>query len=927
MTGWHCQLPFAQLDFSGCHGRKMTTGSEIRGMMSEIHPDSDLNLANAQGEDSRRARGKLKIFLGYAAGVGKTYAMLEAALQRVGEGVDVVAAYVETHGRSETEEMVAKLESVSSVMTHHRGIALREMALDEVLVRRPALALVDDLAHTNVSGSRHSKRYQDVLELLNAGIDVYTTLNVQHLESLNDVVAQITGIVIHETVPDRVLDEADEIELVDLPIDELQKRLAEGKVTVPGKVARTAGGFFRPGNLTALRELAFRCAADRVDEQMRAYMESHGISGPWPATERVLVCVGPSPLSGRLVRTARRLAARLNAEWRAIYVETPAHARLSEAERDRITRTLHLAEELGAKSVTVPGNSVAETVAGYARTHNVTKIVAGKPLQGRWTEWLTGSVVDQLIHHSHDIDVYVISGTPAPPARPQKVTSLEQPLPWTQHILSAALVGAATLLGLPLRPYIEPTNLVMFYLLAVIVAAIRLGRAPAILASLLSVVAFDLVFVPPYYTFVVTDAEYLLTFAALLGVGVVISTLATRARRQARAAQRRQAHTAVLYELSRDLAAATGLNQVAQKIVAHVEQTLSSRAAVLAHDGEGLLLSGASNGYTLDSKEHTAANWSFQHGATAGRSTETLSGVKGLYLPLKTANGVVGVLGVRLEDPQREFAAEQRRLLESFASQAAVAVERSLLAEKAREAQLLQETEKLQAALLNSISHDLRTPLASITGALSSLREAGHLLDEQARRELVTNAYEEAERLNRLVGNLLNMTRLESGALRISAEPQDVEDVIGVALSQIEHRLQQRMVHIDVPESLALVPMDLVLVAQVLVNLLENAHKYSPPTSPLEVRVRTSPEELLVEVMDRGPGIPEEELDTIFDKFYRLEGLNDVGGTGLGLSISKGIVEAHGGCIWAQNREGGGSVFTVALPLQAAGESRAEPTT
>ena len=885
-------------------------------------PDPHQNATPASAQQEKRlARGRLKIFFGYAPGVGKTYAMLEAAGQRVADDGDVVVGYLETHGRPEMEAMLAGLEIVLPA----RGSLVLEMDLDAVLARRPPLVLVDELAHTNLPPSRHTRRYQDVLELLNAGVDVYTTLNVQTLESLRDVVAQITGVIVTETVPDRIFDEADEIELVDLPVDALLRRLQEGKVYLPQQAGATGPEFFRPGNLNALRELAFRRAADHVDKQMRAYMQSHTISGPWPAAERVLVCVGPSPLSERLVRSARRLAARLNAEWHAVYVETPAHAALSEVERGRVAATLRLAEQLGAKSVTLPGGSVAETVTAYAQSHNVTKIIAGKPLRSRWKELLTGSVIDQIIRHSRNIDVYVISGTPGAARQPADTAAPRESLRSARVWESLSLVAAATLLGLPLRHYIEPTNLVMLYLLVVIVVAIRLGRTPAILASLLSVLAFDLIFVPPYYTLVVADAEYLLTFGALLGVGLVISTLAARARRQAQAAQRREAHTVVLYDLSRDLAAATGHEKVAQAIVAHVERTLGNRAAVLAHDGEHLNLVGASAAYALDSDERAAAAWSFEHGAAAGASTETLASVRGFYLPLKTANGVVGVLGVILGDRREALAGEQQRLLESFASQAAVAVERSLLAEKAQQAQLLQETEKQQTALLNSISHDLRTPLASITGALSSLREAGHLLDEQAREELVMNAYEEAERLNGLVGNLLNMTRLESGALHISAELQDVEDVIGVAFAQLEHRLQRRTVHVDVPTDLPLVPMDFVLFVQVLVNLLENAHKYSPSDSPLEIRVRSSSQELLVEVMDRGPGIPDEELDRVFDKFYRAAGSDDASGTGLGLSISRGIVEAHGGRIWACNRRGGGSVFIVALPLHPAEASEAEP--
>jgi two-component system sensor histidine kinase KdpD len=879
-------------------------------------PDPDQVLVHVQREETRRARGRLKIFLGYAAGVGKTYAMLEAAQQRLAEGLDVVAAYVDTHGRAETQALLAGLELLPRRPIPYREVIVTEMDLDAVLARRPGLALVDELAHTNAPDSRHARRYLDVLELLNAGIDVYTTLNVQHLESLNDVVAQITGVVVRETVPDRILDEADEIELVDLPINELVVRLAEGKVYVPEQAARATRQFFRPGNLAALRELALRRAADRIDEQMRAYMQTHAIAGPWPAAERLLVCVGPSPLSQRLVRTARRLAQRLNAEWFAVYVETPAHATLSEAARDRVAQALRLAEELGAKSITLPGRSAAETIIAYAKSHNVTKIVAGKPLQPRWLELLRGSIVDQIIRHSQDIDVYVISGTGE---HARQVPEAQTPIrPRRRHrfLKSLLLVAVVTAIGLPLRPYIEPTNLVMLYLLAVIVAAIRLGRAPAILASVLGVVAFDLVFVPPYYTLVVAHAQYLLTFAALLGVGLLISTLAAQVREQARAAQKREAQTAALYELSRDLAAAVELADVAHTVVSHVEQILASQAAVLVHDGLQLELLSASAGYALDASELAVASWALQHGQAAGRHTDTLAGAKGFYLPLRAAQAIVGVLAVHMIRSADELAPEQRRLLESFASQAALAIERDQLAEKAKQAQLLRETEKLQSALLNSISHDLRTPLATITGALTSLLGDGDLLDEEARRELTKTAYGEAERLNRLVGNLLDMTRLESGAMKLAPELGDVQDAVGVALSQLSNQMADRSVVVNVPHDLPLVPMDFVLIVQVLVNLLDNADKYSPPAAPIEIKAYTASTSLMIDVADCGPGIPAEELNRIFEKFHRLQRPGHRQGTGLGLSISKGIIEAHGGHISARNRPAGGAVFTIALPLQ-----------
>ncbi len=885
-------------------------------MANSNRPNPDLLLAHVQAEEQRLARGRLKIFLGYAAGVGKTYAMLEATHQRRAQGVDVVVGTVDTHGRAETEALIDTLEIIPRRQVKYRGTTLTEMDVDAILARRPHLVLVDELAHTNAPGSRHLKRYQDVEELLVVGIDVYSTLNIQHIESLNDIVAQITGVTVRETVPDPVLDEADEIELVDLPTDELLQRLAEGKVYVPDQAAYAAQKFFRPGNLAALRELALRRAAERVDRQMRAYMQTRAIPGPWPAGERMLVCVSPSPLSERLVRAGRRLATQLNAEWFAVYVETSGQAQLSEADRDRVARTLSLAETLGAKAVTLPGSNVAETLVAYSRTHNITKIIAGKPLQPRWLELLRGSVVDQIIRHSQDIDVYVISGESGP-ARMVSPPLPQPGLVWSRYLQALGLVAIVTILGQPIRPLIAPTNLVMVYLLSVVIAAVGLGRGPSIMTAVLGVLAFDFFFVPPHLTFVVSDAQYLLTFAGLLVVGFVISTLTSRVREQARQAQRREAQTAASYDLSRDLAAAGDLEAILQAVADHVGQTFARQVIVLLPDGESLQPYMLSPEFTLDEDERAVATWAFRHGQPAGRGTETLPDASARYLPLKTAKGVVGVLGVKPVIAGDRLSQEQRRLMEAFANQIALAIERAQLAEQARQAQLLQEAEKLQAALLNSISHDLRTPLASITGSLSSLRDDDAVLDGAVRADLIETAWEEAARLNRLVGNLLDMTRLEAGALRLKREPADIQDLIGVALARLDERLLDRPVHVDVPPDLPLVPLDFVLLVQVLVNLLDNALKYSPAGTPIVIKARQVEREVEISIVDAGPGLPAAELERVFDKFYRLQRPGQAGGTGLGLSISRGFVEAHGGRVWAGNRAEGGLVVTVALPLNS----------
>jgi two-component system sensor histidine kinase KdpD len=884
-------------------------------------PNPDELLAHVQAEAQRQARGRLKIFLGYAAGVGKTYAMLEAAHQRKEEGIDLVVAYVETHGRAETEAMLQDLEVILRQQVEYRGIILPEMNTDAVLARCPQLALADELAHTNAPGSRYLKRYQDVEELLAHGIDVYTTLNVQHLESLNDVVAQITGVTVRETIPDRVIDETTELELIDLPPNELLQRLKEGKVYVPDQAARAIKRFFRVGNLTALRELTMRRAAERVDDQMRAYMQTRAIPGPWPAKDHLLVCVSPSALAERLVRAARRLADKLDAEWSAVYVETHEHIRLSQAEKERISRTLHLAEELGGKAITLPGRSTAEAVLNYARKHNVTKVIAGKPIRPRWYELLRGSVVDQIIRQSGPIDVYVISGMPGT-GMPLETAAWQPHHPWLRYLQSLLLVAAGTLLSDVVHPLFSATNLVMIYLLVVVIAAIYLGRGPSLLAAILSVLVFDFFFVPPHLTLAVSDTQYLLTFVALLVVGLVISNLTARTREQAVAAERREAQTAELYALSRDLAVAVDLDTIMQDTLTHISQTFGREVVVLLPDASRHTVEphALSPGFTLNENELAVAVWAYKHGQPAGRGTDTLPAASVRYLPLKTARGTVGVLGVKPSGLDSRLSPDQLHLLEAFASQAALAIERAQLAEQARHAEVLQATERLQTALLNSISHDLRTPLVSITGALSSLQEDDIELSEATRRSLVENAREEAERLNRLVGNLLDMTRIEAGALKVVREPCDVQDLIGAALEPLDSRLRGRPLTVDVPSDMPLVPMDFVLMAQVLVNLLDNALKYSPPGTPIEVRAHVDGAEARIQVADHGVGIPPDDLERVFDKFYRVQQPSQVSGTGLGLSICKGIVEAHGGRIWANNRHDGGTVVTVALPLHVPNE-------
>jgi two-component system sensor histidine kinase KdpD len=864
--------------------------------------------------DPINPRGRLKIFLGYAAGVGKTYAMLEAASQRKSEGVDVLVAAVDTHQQAGTEALLRGLEILPPARNLYGSVERIEMDIAALLQRRPRLALVDELAHTNAPGIRHARRYQDVLELLEAGIDVYTTLNIQQIESLNDVVAQITGTRVRETIPDSLVDAVTDIELVDLPPDELIQRLKDGKVTLPGQDQPDIESFFRKGNLTALRVLALRQAAERVDTQMRLYMRTRLIPGPWPASERLLVCLSPEGLGERLVRTARRLAEELNAEWFVLYVETSGDARLSQEGRDQVARSLRLAEQLGARAVSRPGQSVLETVLDYARRHNITKIIVGKPVHSRWIEFLRSSLADRLIRTSGNIDVYVISSEAESQIR-QIMKGWRPHRPIRRYLLGILLAAAATGLGALVAPFFHPTNLVVIYLLAVVLAAIYLGRGPGILVSILGVAAFDFFFVPPSMTLAVDDTEYLLTFIGLLAVSLVISQLTAAVRGQTEAVQLREAETVELYELGRDLTVAADLEAVAATAISHVGQTFGREVAIFLPNGKRAKVCTTSLGLAISEEDLAVADWSLEHGQASGRGTETLPEAAMRYQPLNTMRGVVGVLGVKPLDPSRHLTREQVRTLEAFANQIGLAIERASLAEQARQAEVLEITEKLQTALLNSISHDLRTPLVSITGALSSLADDQILLDESARRSLIETASEEADRLNRLVGNLLDMTRLESGAMRIKKEACDIQDLVGSALEDLGSRLGDRPVHIDIQPELPLIPLDFVLIERVLVNVIDNALKYSPADTPIEIKARLAGAFLEIEVADHGTGIPPEDLTRIFDKFYRVQRPDNISGTGLGLSISKGIVQAQGGFIGAENREGGGTIISISLPL------------
>jgi two-component system sensor histidine kinase KdpD len=884
--------------------------------MNEKRPDPDALLKRVQAEQARQLQGKLKVFFGANPGVGKTYAMLESAHELRRDGADVVIGVVETHGRAETEALVNGLEVLPRRTVEYRGTVLKEFDLDAALARRPAIILIDELAHTNAPGLRHAKRWQDVQELLKAGITVYTTVNVQHLESLNDVVTQITGVRVRETVPDSMIERADDVELIDLPPDDLLQRLKDGKVYVSEQIQHAIKNFFTKGNLIALREMALRRTAERVDQQMEVYRRDHAVVQTWPAAETIMVCVNMKPRGPRLIRAARQMAAGLHAKWLAVYVQIPRHLRAAQAEKDRLAQTMRLAEQLGAEAATLSGEHVAQELLNYARSRNVTKIIVGKPVRSLWKEWVFGSVVSDLVHRSGDIDIYVITGEAGEGEPLTQRTFLKRTSTLWNYAHAALGIVAATAVAWLMFPYFAAANLIMMYLIAVIVIANRCGRGPSVLASLLSVASFDFFFVPPYLTFAVSDFQYLLTFGVMLVVALVISSLAVRVREQAQMARHGERRTAVLYAMSRDLATHRGTAMLVQIAVKHLREVFDGQVAIFLADEEKKVRLQRSEQlyFELDPKESGVAQWVFDHSERAGLGTDTLPGASALYLPLVASTGPIGVVAVRPKDTGLLLDPEQLHLLESLVNQVALAIERTRLSEEAQQAHVRVETERMRNAILSSVSHDLRTPLATITGAASSLLDERSPLTPSDRLELSRSIYREADRLDRLLKNLLDMMRIEAGAVHLNKEWHPIDEIVGAALLRMEERLRNHRVTTAFPADLPMVQIDGVLLEQVVLNLLENAAKYAPAASIIELSASAGDREVLVEVADRGQGIPAGDEVRIFDKFYRAKPARE-GGVGLGLTICRGIIEAHGGRIWAENRSGGGAVFRFSIPL------------
>ena len=870
-------------------------------------PDPDALLATVKAEETRAVRARLKIFFGAAPGVGKTYAMLQEAQRARQSGDDVVIGIVETHGRPETEQLVAGLTVIPRRSISHRGVALSELDLDAALARKPARILVDELAHSNAPGSKHVKRWQDVLELLDAGIDVHTTVNVQHIESLSDVIQQITGVRVRETVPDLLFERADEIELVDISPDELLERLAEGKVYVPEQAQRAIQNFFQKGNLLALRELALRRTAARVDAEVIAYRKQHGISSPWPTSERILVCVGASPASERLIRATKRIAEGVHASWAAAHVEVLGAPPLGERDRERVESHLRLAEALGGEVVRLAGSTVASVLLDHARQTNVTRIVAGKPTHSRWRDLVRGSLLDSLIRGSGNIEIHVIApldeGRPPPAAIPHERPTARA------YARAAFAIAAATAVGMVVASYATIAEITMVYLIAITLASLG-GRGPSLVAASLAVAAFDFCFVPPRFTFAVSDLRYLMTFAVMFAAGLVISTLTTRLRGQERDALIRERHTAALLAFTRDITAALAPGDVAAVTALHLEASFPVSAAVLVPDPDEPGALAAVAGLTpLAPQELGVVRWAFDHKQAAGRGTDTLPGAHILAVPLLSGDDAVGVIAVQAKQDPRRRGGAAVPLIEAIARQAGLALGRIKFADQAREATLRARTEELRNTLLSAVSHDLRTPLAVITGAATTLRDDEDRLPRATRRELLTQIVDDARRLERVLANLLQLTRVESGLVP-SRELIPVEELIGAALTRMEGALGSCKVDLDVPSDLV-IPVDPVLFEQVLINLIDNAVKHGAP--PLAVRAHRDGATVVLDVVDHGPGVPPDLRSTLFDKFVRA---SNAPGAGLGLAVVRAIAFAHGGRVSVENTPAGGARFRVEIPAE-----------
>ncbi|MBF4987085.1 sensor histidine kinase KdpD [Methylophilus sp. 14] len=895
---------------------------------SPVRPNPDQLLKQLDLENQKSLRGKLKIFFGSSAGVGKTCAMLNAAHTLHKEHVHVLVGVIETHGRSETALRAQGLPSLPLKEILYRGKKLKEFDIDEALRSHPTVILVDELAHSNVEGSRHKKRWQDVEELLSSGIDVYTTVNVQHIESLNDIVAQITGVKVQETIPDSVFDLADEVVLIDLPPEELLQRLDEGRIYIPEQAQKASKHFFRKGNLIALRELALRRTADRVDAQMQEYRQDQAIQHVWQANERILVGIGPSKAFESLIRTAARLAQNMKADWLVVYVETPALQNISMASRKQITELLRLAQSLGATTANLSGDSVTHKLVEYAQSHNVSRIVIGKPTRSILSRFFHPSVSDELAKVVSDIDVHIVmrgrekavKGSKARPGLDMRAHFSDEK---KKGYVWALIISAITsLVASVLLPYFELANIIMLYLLGVMLISIRYGRGPGIASSFLSVSIFDFFFVPPRFSFTVADTQYLLTFAIMLSVALVISNLTSSLRKQAIVANYRERRSLALYEVGKELASALTTGHIVEVSTHHVAKIFNSKVAILTPDANEQLEVAQTNESSNAALQETTlldvdlgiAQWTYDRQQQSGLGTDTLPSSKILYIPLKAPMRTRGVLAISPENNHDIYLPEHRQLLDTFASQIGLALERKHYVEIARDAVISMETERLRNSLLSAISHDLRTPLTSIIATTEQLKET--ISARTHAFKMLTGLHDQAIRMQNLVLNLLDMARLQSGTVKLNSEWHLLEEIVGSAINGLQTTLQQHRVVVTPMEDIPLLYVDAILIERVLSNLLDNACKYSDAGTTITISAKQQGGQVSVTFSDEGQGLPPGMETSIFQKFTRGKTESTIPGVGLGLSICKAIIEAHGGKIWADKNEKNGTTFTFTLPVK-----------
>jgi len=877
-------------------------------------PDPDALVAKLQAEQAQAGRGKLRIYFGSNAGVGKTYAMLAAAQRESQSGRAVLVGLVETHGRAETAQQLQGLELLPRRALSYQGRQLAEFDLDAALLRRPAVLLLDELAHSNVAGSRHPKRWQDVQELLAAGIDVWTTLNIQHLESLNDVVSGIVGIQVHETVPDHIFNEADEVIVVDIPPEELLKRLHAGKVYPLEQAERASRNFFRLGNLLALRELALRRTADRVDEDMRDYRRERAIDEVWPARERLLVGIGGRAGDDALVRQVARLARRLEAEWMVVYVDAPARQHRPRPAQEAVLKTLELAARLGADTATIPGTQVAQALVDYAHERNASHLVLARVSQrlSRWWPWKPASLPEQIARLNPGLDVLLLS------VSRNKNESVERPpavdaeaFSWKGYAGVTLACFAATAVAELLLRVFDPANVVMLFLLVVVLSALRWGRGPGAWAALLSVLLFDFFFVPPHHSFSVNDTQYLFTFSLMLGVALVCGQLMARLRHEARVAGERERRAGALARLARDLSGALTQEQVTDIALSTLSGVFDAQAGLLLPDSDEQLYVVRGSEGTIDV---SVGRWSMEHGQMAGHGTDTLSGAPALYVPLRAPVRARGVLVLQLRTPHRLRVPEERRLLDACASQIALALERVHFVEVAQHTQVAMEGERMRNTLLSAVSHDLRTPLTSILGAAQAALPHA---PPGATHEMLVQIRSQAQAMQQLVDNLLAMARLQQGGVHLQRVWLPVEELVGSALVQLRERLADHPLQTQLPADLPLLHVDAVLMERVLVNLLDNAIKYTPAGTAILVRAQRDGSACVLSVQDAGPGLPAHvPAAQLFEPFTRGHAESAVAGMGLGLALAQRIVQAHGGSLQAAPAlPGPGTVFSVRLPV------------